>query len=145
MIEGPGDPTFVMEYIRLGSLYQEHERESILPEEAKVVLFQTLQALSYLHDQMQLTHRDIKPENILVKSRKPKIYIKLCDFGLSAEQTHMTSFLGTYCYAAPEIGKGAYSSAVDIWAIGMVTLQYGRSAGMGQRIHAARVVLVYRG
>lgn len=114
----------IMEYMPLGNLNQIHLQEPLSDSEAKLVLFQTLQALAYLHDEKSITHRDIKPENILVRSRAPGLFIKLCDFGLSTEQIHLRTSCGTFCYAAPEIFEGTYSNSVDIWALGVVAMQY---------------------
>lgn len=113
-----------MEYMPLGNLNEIHLQEALSAKEAKLVLFQTLQALAYLHDQKSITHRDIKPQNILVRSRTPELFIKLCDFGLSTEQIRLRTSCGTLCYAAPEIFERGYSNSVDIWALGVVALQY---------------------
>lgn len=113
----------IMEYMHLGNLEQAHRNQELSSSEVESVLFQTLDALAYLHNQKTITHRDIKPENILVKDREP-LMIKLCDFGVSAEHITHKSCLGTHLYAAPEIWGGRYSSSVDIWAIAVVVLQY---------------------
>ena len=50
----------IMEYMPLGNLNEIHLQEALSAKEAKLVLFQTLQALAYLYDQKSITHRDIK-------------------------------------------------------------------------------------
>ena len=92
-------------------------------KDMQVVLRQALNALAYLHGR-NITHRDIKPENILVQSRIPDFIIKLCDFGLSTEQSNLETFCGTKYYLAPEACKRSYTNAVDIWALGLVGLQF---------------------
>ncbi|MCJ1463080.1 hypothetical protein MMC07_001685 [Pseudocyphellaria aurata] len=114
----------IVEYLPMGNLMQVHVQKAISFEETRTVLFQTLQALAYLHDEMNITHRDIKPENILVRSRTPELFIKLCDFGLSTDELVLKTNCGTDLYTAAEISRGSYSNAVDIWAIGVLGLEF---------------------
>ena len=86
-------PVLVMEYMPLGNLT---ELQRISLEEVRTVLRQALQALAYLHDEKNITHCDIKPENILVRSRTPELFIKICDFNLSTQ----SRFLKTHCGTA---------------------------------------------
>lgn len=44
--------------------------------------FQTVQALNYLKEKLEIIHRDVKPSNILMDRRGN---IKLCDFGISGQ------------------------------------------------------------
>ena len=44
----------------LGNLNEIYLQEALSAKEAKLVLFQTLQALAYLYDQKSITYRDIK-------------------------------------------------------------------------------------
>ncbi|KAL9127458.1 MAG: hypothetical protein Q9217_003675 [Psora testacea] len=114
----------IMEYVDLGNLAQQAELRPISFSEIHLVLRQASEALAYLHDEMHITHRDIKPENILVKSRAPEIFIKLCDFGISTEKDRLRTCCGTMYYAAAEVFTGSYTNAVDIWAIGVVGLEF---------------------
>lgn len=118
-VEDDKAPLLVMEYCPLGNLLDQGPLSS---EEMRLVLYQGLQALAYLH-RNNITHRDIKPTNILVRSRTPRIHVKLCDLGLSTEESCMQTFCGTRQYLAPEVCTGFYTSAVDIWAIGIVGLE----------------------
>ena len=111
----------MMEYMPLGNLKSLGNMSS---EEVRIVVYQALQALVYLHDDKNITHRDIKPENILVRSRTPELFIKLCDFGLSSESYDLKTACGTKLYAAPEIYSKSYSKSVDIWAMGVLGYQY---------------------
>ena len=116
-------PLLVMEYMPLGNLQQQHRSSPILIEESVVVLDQGLRALEYLHSK-GITHRDIKPENILVHSRNP-LSIKFADFGLAKANSDLRTFCGTPCYAAPEIFEDEhYTSAVDLWSLGVVTFRF---------------------
>ena len=53
--------------------------EMLTKESAKLIMFNTLKAISYLH-KANIVHRDIKPANILVDE---DCNVKLCDFGLA--------------------------------------------------------------
>lgn len=114
-----------MEYIPLGNLKGVHDQSALSLEEIQTALYQTLQALEYLHNEKKITHRDIKPENILVRSRTTEFSIKLCDFGVATdkEAQKTKTFCGTARYLAPESLSRKYSSSVDIWAMGVVTLE----------------------
>lgn len=125
-IDDGGGPVLVMEYMPLGNLTELDKVQKISPDEMRTILRQALQALAYLHDEKNITHRDIKPENILVRSRTPELFIKLCDFGLSTEKRFLQTQCGTQLYAAAEIFTGPYTNAVDIWAIGVVGYQFSR-------------------
>lgn len=120
-IDDGGGPVLVMEYMPLGNLTEVKE---ISLEEMRTVLCQALQALAYLHDEKNITHRDIKPENILVRSRTPELFIKLCDFGVSTESSFLKTLCGTGLYAAAEIFTGSYTKSVDIWAMGVLGYQF---------------------
>lgn len=98
--------------------------DGCLPEaEAATIIKQLLQAVSYLHSN-DIVHRDIKPENILFESGAEDSSIRLIDFGLS--RTHskgeamMTNGVGTCYYMSPELLKGKYDRATDIWSVGVI-------------------------
>lgn len=93
---------------------------------AKLLFYQMLVAVKYLHEQ-GITHRDLKPENVLLSSEKNETVIKITDFGLSkvvGEQSLMQTLCGTPSYLAPEVlltcGTGGYSKAVDLWSLGVI-------------------------
>ena len=116
-------PLLVMEYLSFGNLKVQHDLERITEEETVTVLHQGLLALDYLHTQ-GLAHRDIKPENILIQSRKP-FHIRLGDFGLATDNSILKTFCGSPFYVAPEVWKRrTYSSAVDIWSLGVIVFEY---------------------
>ncbi|KAL8906162.1 MAG: hypothetical protein Q9207_002195 [Kuettlingeria erythrocarpa] len=118
-------PRLIMEFLSLGNLEDQHRIHPITIEETVAVLCQGLLALEYLHSEgIGYAHRDIKPANILVISRLP-FGIKLGDFGLAKTTIHLATRCGTYQYTAPEVwGKGGYTSAVDIWSLGVVIFEY---------------------
>jgi serine/threonine protein kinase len=95
-----------------------------IPEcEAQRIFYNVLHALNYLH-QRQICHRDVKPENILLMNPAydPSSAV-LSDFGFAAEfKTGICHDkpCGSPQYAAPELyAQVPYTSAVDIWALGM--------------------------
>ncbi|KAI5818224.1 kinase-like domain-containing protein [Pyronema omphalodes] len=140
-----------MEYMD-GNLYQLMKaREGKLLEGSvvKSILFQILSGLEHIHAH-GFFHRDIKPENILVSTsssnlndagsfRKysamvtppatPPVYsVKIADFGLARETSSKmpyTTYVSTRWYRAPEVllRAGAYSSPVDIWAVGAMAVE----------------------
>ena len=80
--------------------------------------------LGHLH-RHSVVHRDLKPANILLDSNGA---VRVTDFGIS-KQLEATfgmakSFVGTTAYMAPERLRGEdYSTASDIWGVGMVAYE----------------------
>ncbi|KAK3940772.1 kinase-like domain-containing protein [Diplogelasinospora grovesii] len=119
-------PQLDLEYVPGGSLAD----KVLSPHERLETLRQCLSALEYLHGhEPPVVHRDIKLANILVQSRKAgQIHVKLADFGLVKDSRDLESKVGTPMYAAPEIlggGPRPYTSAVDIWSLGVVIFEDG--------------------
>ena len=76
-------------------------------------------ALEYLNSR-GVIHRDIKCANILVAQGA---VVKLADFGLSktfdfGESSRAHTLVGTLNYIAPEVSKGEYTIAVDMFSLG---------------------------
>ncbi|EEH04567.1 serine/threonine-protein kinase [Histoplasma capsulatum G186AR] len=118
----------IMEFMPLGNLRYQHKVDPIDTSEIQLLLAQALDALRFMHS-ANITHRDVKPENILVGSRKDSFSIKLSDFGFSKVGSSLKSHLGTPAYEAPELSlykrqSRNYDSKVDIWALGVVILEY---------------------
>ncbi|CAK7327211.1 unnamed protein product [Dovyalis caffra] len=110
-----------------------------LPEPCiAIVLKETLNALSYLHDQGHI-HRDVKAGNILIDSNGK---VKLADFGVSASiyelntferpsslsyssSMRLTDVAGTPYWMAPEVihSHTGYSFKADIWSFGITALE----------------------
>lgn len=74
-----------------------------------------------MHD-LHVLHRDIKSDNVLIDFNGD---VKLADFGYAAQLTKENvarqTKVGTVCWMAPELIKGAkkYDKKVDIWSLGI--------------------------
>ncbi|KAG0196669.1 Checkpoint kinase 2 [Mortierella sp. GBA30] len=111
-----------------GDLFDYTVQNGPLPEfETKFVVYQTLQALQYLHG-MNISHRDLKPENLLLSSPTPYPRIVLTDFGMAREfdnEGRMSTMCGTYAYMAPEVfdakhmSGACYDCSADCWSLGI--------------------------
>lgn len=73
-------------------------------------------------------HRDLKPGNFFLTKES---IVKIGDFGISkrvreSEDYALKSYLGTPSYMAPEIQIGGekYTSAVDIWSLGVCIYEF---------------------
>ena len=110
----------VMELINYPSLKKVQPKDE---EVIKKIMFQVLEALSYLH-KLDFVHRDIKPENILYDPQTSTV--KLIDFGISkrfrrrGSLIDMWTITGTLYYRAPEMFEGGYREGVDVWAAGVL-------------------------
>ena len=121
--EGNGLCWFVLvqEYIEgktLQQLLEEGKRFS--EEQVKIIAFQILEILSYLHSfNPPLLHRDIKPSN-LIKSENNEIY--LVDFGAvqnsGAIEGATFTVVGTTGYAPLEQFWGKAEAASDLYGLG---------------------------
>ncbi|KAL8833957.1 MAG: hypothetical protein Q9170_004003 [Blastenia crenularia] len=144
------------EFVTGGDLMSYIERHNwrVDPEEACLIVYQILKAVSYLH-QSSITHRDLKPENILMTNTTPGARVVLTDFGGATKVVannkgvsgRMQTITGTPHYVAPEIrgknslvSKPGYTSAVDVWSIGCVTaaMLIGRPPFMMSQASAGR-------
>ncbi|KAK4241718.1 kinase-like domain-containing protein [Achaetomium macrosporum] len=91
------------------------------------IIRQVLRGVAYLHSK-GVAHRDIKPENVLCGVTPQVPYrIMLADFGDSGitGPERMKSTVGTRFYRPPECAAPGHHHdlSVDIWAVGMLTLQ----------------------
>jgi len=102
--------------------YMKQVGGKIPPHHVKSLCWQMVKGLEICHAN-RIIHRDIKPQNLLIDS---KHRLKLADFGLArafmVPIPKYTHEVVTVWYRAPEIllGSGAYSIAVDMWAVGCV-------------------------
>ena len=90
--------------------------------EAAKIMEKILSAISFLHN-LGVCHRDLKPENFVFNSNDPDAEIKIIDFGLSTKfvkEKHMNGVVGTPYYVAPEVLEGVYTSACDVWSVGVI-------------------------
>lgn len=88
------------------------------------ILKKVLKGLVSIHKRYQI-HRDIKSDNILLDKEG---HIKIADFGfalqLTAEKLYAKGLVGTTAWMAPElIKKEDYDSKVDIWSLGILTIE----------------------
>jgi len=94
-------------------------------EEAAKVMYQILQAISYMHKK-GVAHRDIKPENILYTTSEDESSIKVIDFGLARKhfgargEPPMSTIVGTPYYIAPEVLRKKYDKSCDLWSVGVI-------------------------
>lgn len=99
------------------------DRYQLSDTQTKLVLYQILRALKYLHSG-GIMHRDLKPSNIAINDN---FEIKILDFGLSRqvhakENIDLTPYVVARSYRAPEIlfNWMHYQSNVDIWSTGCI-------------------------
>lgn len=135
--EEDGAYVMVLEFVRgydLG-LWQRYLRETgglITGDVAIQVMIRALEALHYAHTfvrsdghALEVVHRDVSPGNILLDTDG---HIKLLDFGIARfsddageYRTREGEFKGKAAYTAPEVFKGAESSAKsDVFSAGVV-------------------------
>jgi len=126
-----------LEYMDSGSLY-DFQKTLISPRIPENVLSYiarpVLQALLFLHENLQAVHKDIKPHNILLTSENRAV---LADFGIleffDKDRSSIKQNLGTRKYMSPErinpsefdyITKNILSfTAGDIWGLGVSLLE----------------------
>lgn len=107
----------------MGNLHRQHHKTPLAEGEAVDLLFQGLTVLEHLHSR-GVAYWDLKPDNILVEGRSP-LRVQFTDFGLANDQPELKTFCGSEQYAAPEIFTGGrYTTAVDIWSLGVIVLEY---------------------
>ncbi|RDB23713.1 Mitogen-activated protein kinase SLT2/MPK1 [Hypsizygus marmoreus] len=100
--------------------------QSLTNEHVQYFLYQILRGMKYVHS-ASVIHRDLKPGNLLVNA---DCELKICDFGLSRGfdstpdeyATHLTEYVATRWYRAPEIMLAfrRYNTAIDVWSIGCI-------------------------
>ncbi|GLI68340.1 hypothetical protein VaNZ11_012742 [Volvox africanus] len=129
----------VQEYAAQGDLYGVLQRmggRMPIEQVANGVMRPFLEALAYMHSR-GICHRDIKPENIFFTQ---SWRLLVADYGVSIDLNHERAVTraGTEGYMAPEVErcplktephenkdspKYAYSTAVDIWAVGVLAYE----------------------
>ena len=121
----------VMEYCAGGELLDRIIRKKHLTEaETCLIMFKILSAINYMHKN-KIVHRDLKPENVLFQDYSDDSELKIIDFGLSnivkneqknlgEESVRLHTRVGTPHYVAPEVLRGNYTYACDIWSLGVM-------------------------
>jgi len=115
----------VLELCSGGTLTSEVKSNGVYTEiNCAKVIYQTLDALKYLHNVMKISHRDLKPDNILYADDSKKA-IRIVDFGFSKDtqgQVMKNTIGGTLDYIAPEVIGGAKYDyfQIDIWSVGCI-------------------------
>ena len=107
---------------------QHNHLQGISLNSINFIIKQLLLAIEQVHS-LGIIHCDIKPENVLVKIKldkdKSDISIKLSDFGSAClKNAIIFSQVQSLFYRAPEVILGIpYTQAIDIWSIGLVTVE----------------------
>ncbi|KAI0202425.1 kinase-like protein [Astrocystis sublimbata] len=126
--ESPESVFIAMEFFPLGDLRRFMNAQPQFAEDAaQQIVRQLLKGVRLMHTS-NYAHRDLKPGNILVAAYSPRWVVKIADFGVSKqsteEGTQLQTQVGTMEYMAPEVfDSDRYSVSVDIWAIGIITVE----------------------
>ncbi|KAJ7525320.1 hypothetical protein O6H91_17G045500 [Diphasiastrum complanatum] len=113
----------VMELCEGGELFDRIiEKKAFSEAEAAKVLKTLMEVVQYCHGH-GILHRDLKPENILLATREASSPIKVADFGLARcfkPDNKFSEMAGSAYYIAPEVLRGEYGEAIDVWSAGIV-------------------------
>ena len=114
----------VMEYIAGDNLFRvltDQKRFKFTERAISKIMTCLLKAVLFLHHN-GIIHRDIKPENIVFIEQNNFNALKLIDFGLSIQQNARKDNrrVGTPYYMAPEMIKGNFVYASDVWSMGVI-------------------------
>ena len=117
----------VMEYMDGGCLteiLEQFDNVRLSERQIAYVCACTLRALGYIHS-LHRIHRDIKSDNLLLNMRGD---VKVADFGYAAQLTQQkqkrNTIVGTPYWMAPEVIRGqTYDTKVDIWSLGIMTME----------------------
>ncbi|KAL9244347.1 hypothetical protein vseg_018133 [Gypsophila vaccaria] len=98
--------------------------QNLSEEHCQYFLYQLLRGLKYIHS-ANVIHRDLKPSNLLINANCD---LKICDFGLArptAENEHMTEYVVTRWYRAPELllNSSDYTAKIDVWSVGCIYME----------------------
>ena len=114
----------VMEYIAGDNLFRvltDQKGFKFTERTISKIISCLLKAVLFLHHN-GIIHRDIKPENIVFVELNNFNALKLIDFGLSIQQNAKKDNrrVGTPYYMSPEMVRGNFNYASDVWSIGVI-------------------------
>ena len=114
----------VMEYIAGDNLFRvltDQKGFKFTERAISKIMTCLLKAVLFLHHN-GIIHRDIKPENIVFVEPDNFNALKLIDFGLSIQQNAKKDNrrVGTPYYMSPEMVRGNFNYASDVWSIGVI-------------------------
>ncbi len=122
LYEEPNSIYIVMEYCSGGEVFDKILSSSKFTEiESANIVSMLLKALQYLHT-LGIVHCDVKPQNVMFASNSLDSIVKLIDFNLCKFKSEGEDLSpnGTPEYLAPEIIEGHFSTASDMWSIGVI-------------------------
>jgi len=117
----------VMEHCSGGELFKRITSDGVgnkdfTEAKASKVIGQIVSAVNHIHS-LNVAHCDLKPENFIFTDKAEEATIKLIDFGM-AKIVHWRKYHrrmnGTPYYVAPEVLKGRYNEACDMWSLGVI-------------------------
>jgi len=96
----------------------------------RCLITQVNEAISHLHNDVQICHRDIKPENMIIKEEGDHLDVRVGGFELATLQrtgSKCKMACGTLPFAAPEAivtPEGGYDGfAADMWSLGVLCME----------------------
>jgi len=123
--DADGNHWVLMEFVSGPSLQQllrQHPAGLPLPE-VQSWLQGMAAGLQYLHDR-GLVHRDLKPANIFRESGVVKLGdVGLCKSISPSRRSQHTESVGTVYYMAPEVSRGRYTQALDLYSLGVIAYE----------------------
>jgi len=119
----------VMEHCSGGELFTRISSDGVgvggkdfTERKASKIFKQLVSAVYHVHS-LSVAHCDLKPENFIFTDKSRKAQLKLIDFGM-AKIVHWRKYHrrmnGTPYYIAPEVLKGHYNEACDMWSLGVI-------------------------
>ncbi|MHA7860855.1 Stk1 family PASTA domain-containing Ser/Thr kinase [Tessaracoccus sp. Y36] len=121
-----GKPYIVMEFIEGETMRRMISRDSPMPPDRALELFEQVAAALAAAHEAGVVHRDIKPENVMITRRGQ---VKVADFGLarqvgSPQMTATGILVGTASYLPPElVTHSRPDGRSDVYSAGVVLFE----------------------